>query len=121
VHETGIALEIYRLARQAAVREGGLRLQKVSVAIGELSAVEPGLLAFAWEAVVAGGRDASAELEIEWHPVIRYCPRCREGKGRSLGSWMPLCPDCGEPMVVKGGDELDLLRVTIDVPGGVPS
>jgi len=121
VHETGLALEIYRAARQAAGSEGGFPLAKVSVAIGELSAVEPSLLEFAWQAVVAGGKDAAAQLEVEWCPVTRYCPRCGEGKGSSLGSWLPLCPDCGDPMLVKGGEELDLLRVTIEMPDGVPT
>ena len=54
MHETGIAMEIYAISRRTADANGGGRLTSVKVIVGELSAIEPDLLAFAWEAVTAG-------------------------------------------------------------------
>jgi Zn finger protein HypA/HybF involved in hydrogenase expression len=84
----------------------------VRVAIGELAAVEPDLLAFAWEALTAEGPDAGSRLEIIWCPADQRCASCGEVKDRAEGSWLRLCPDCGLPLEVRGGEELDVLEVT---------
>ncbi len=112
MHEMGIAMEIYRAAREAVVDQGSGRLETVTVSIGELSAVEPELLRFAWEAVVAGGPDDGTELLIRWCPASQRCPACGEPKDRSDGSWLRLCPDCGNPLSISGGTELDVEQVT---------
>ena len=60
MHELGIATEIYRVSRRAGDERGAGALERVKVAVGELSAVEPDLLRFAWEAVVRDGPDDGA-------------------------------------------------------------
>ena len=108
----GIAIEVYRTCREAVREHGGGRLQTVRLAVGELSAVEPDLLGFAWQAVVADGPDAEATLEIDFRPARQYCPVCATHTERSEGSWLRLCPACGMPLEVTGGDELDVLEVS---------
>jgi len=114
----GIALEVYRTCRETMEAHGGGRLQQARIAIGELSAVEPELLTYAWEAVVIDGQDAGAELEVVWCPADQHCANCGDSKERSEGSWMRLCPDCGMPLQVSGGDELEVLDVTFDADAG---
>ncbi len=114
VHEMGIAIEVYRTCREAVEANGGGRLQQARLLVGELSAVEPELLVYAWEAVIAGGPDAGAELEVEWRPAIQHCAGCGEVHERAEGSWLRLCPDCGLPLQVTGGDELDVLQVSFE-------
>ncbi len=132
MHETGIALDILCSARAAVRRQLGEgargRLLTVKVAIGELAAVEPELLRLAWQASTAGGPDDGARLEVRWCATTRFCRQCRAEKGSAEGSWLPLCPDCGEPLRVEGGRELDLESVEFDheeggpaPPGGGPS
>jgi hydrogenase nickel incorporation protein HypA/HybF len=111
----GIALEVYRTSREAVEEHGGGRLQRVRLAVGELSAVEPDLLVYAWEAVVADTVDAGAELAVEWCRATQHCANCGEAKDRSEGSWMRLCADCGLPLEVTGGDELDVIDLSIEV------
>jgi hydrogenase nickel incorporation protein HypA/HybF len=111
VHELSIAIEIHRACRQELARQGGGRLVEVCVAIGELSAVEPELLAFAWEAVTAGGPDEGARLEVDWHPVRQCCPDCGDVAERQPGSWLRLCPICSSPLRLEGGRELDLVSL----------
>lgn len=114
MHEMGIAIEIYRTCREAVREHGRGRLQHVRIAVGELSAVEPDLLRFGWEAVTVDGPDAGAELEIDWCRADQRCPSCGEAKDRSEGTWFRICPDCGEPLEVRGGDELDVLEITFE-------
>lgn len=107
----GIALEIYRICQDAVRDQGRGRIETVRIAVGELAAVEPDLLGFAWEAVVAEGPHAGSRLDVVWCPANQRCSRCGEVKDRVEGSWLRICPDCGLPLEVTGGDELDVLEV----------
>lgn len=107
----GIALEIHRVCREAVRNHGAGRIESVRVAVGELTAIEPELLRFAWEAVVAGGPHAGSELEVVWCRATQRCSRCGDVEGRTAGSWLRICPGCGMPLEVSGGDELDVLEL----------
>lgn len=111
MHELGLAMDIYRTCRDAVAGQGPGRLEWVKVAIGELAAVEPDLLVFAWQAVVQDGPDAGARLEVEWRPARQYCPACGGFLERPRGAWLHLCPSCERVLAVEGGDELDVLSV----------
>jgi len=110
----GIAIEVYRTCRETVEAHGGGRLRQARLAVGELSAVEPDLLVFAWEAVVEESPDAGAELVIEWCRADQRCATCGEAKDRATGSWMRICPDCGMPLEVSGGDELDVIDLSFE-------
>lgn len=113
MHELGIATETYRMCRAALdARQPGLRLVQARVAVGELSAIEPELLRYAWEAVVSDGPDRGAALEIEWRSARQTCAACGDVAGRQPGTWLRLCPRCGGSLAIEGGDELDLLAAT---------
>jgi len=112
MHETGLAADVYRIAREAADARGGGPLESVTLVVGELAAVEPDLIVFAWEAVVAGSPDAGARLAIEWRNAKQTCGTCGDIPERAAGSWLRLCPRCDGPLVVSGGDELDVRRVS---------
>lgn len=112
MHELGLALEIRRVCAAAVSSYGPGRIEWVRVAVGELAAVEPDLLRFAWEAVTAGTPDAVSRLDIEWHPARQRCPACAAEKPRRVGAWLPVCPDCGHPLEIEGGDELDVVQLS---------
>jgi len=113
LHEMGIAMSLYRTCRKEVDKQGSGRLQKIRVAVGELSAIDPELLRFAWEATIQDP-DAGCELEIDWKPAIQRCPKCEEIKPRGDQSWLMICPECGSPLRVEGGYELDLLEITFE-------
>ncbi len=120
MHELSIAQEIYRVSRAAVAARGTGRLESVKVAIGELTAVEPDLLTFAWEALVGTGPDAGSVLEVEWHPARQFCVACDAEKPRAERTWLRLCPDCGGGLRISGGEELDVLQVAFLPDGGTP-
>jgi Zn finger protein HypA/HybF involved in hydrogenase expression len=121
----GIAIEVYRACKAAVEHLGPGKIDEARVAVGELAAVEPDLLVFAWQAVTADGPDREAKLEVQWCPARQFCAECNESKQRSEGSWLRICPDCGQILKVDGGDELDLLEVSFttddDEPPSAPA
>jgi len=112
MHETGLAADVYRIAREAADTRGGGRLESVRLVVGELAAVEPDLIAYAWEAAILGTPDEGAVLSIEWSAARQTCAACGEIPERAAGSWLRLCPRCDAPLAVSGGDELDVRQVS---------
>ncbi len=115
MHETGIALEIFRSAIESASNQLGaaVRLVKIRVSIGDRAAVDPNLLDAAWQSIVIGTRHDGAELHVRWCRSRRYCTRCGQVKEHSLGSWLPICPDCGDVVQIDGGQELALDAVEV--------
>ena len=121
MHEMSLAADILRIARAAADSRGGGRLESVTVVVGELAAVEPDLLEFAWQAQVAGGTDAAATLAIEWRRCRQLCGTCGEVPERAPGSWLRICPRCGDGLAVSGGDELEVRTVAFSEAPEAPA
>lgn len=109
MHELSLATEVLRTCRTRIDAQGGGRLERVRLAVGELAAVEPELLRFAWDALVQGGPDAGAALEVEWRRARQVCAHCGHAPERAAGEWLARCPRCARPLRIEGGDELDLL------------
>jgi len=120
MHELGLAHDVLRLCA-ARLPGGAARLVRVRLAVGELSAVEPDLMRFAWEAVVAGTPHAESMLEVEWRPARQVCEACGEVPERAAGSWLRLCPRCERPLRIEGGQELDVLDLAYDTPDEDPA
>ncbi len=118
MHEMGIALEIHRVCRRAVADRGPGRIERVRVAVGELSAVEPELLRFAWEAVTRETADEGATLEIEWHRAEQVCPSCGPVPDRAEGHWLRACPACGLFLELRGGTELEVLDLVFAAEEG---
>ncbi len=117
MHEMSIALGLYSSCRDLVQQRGARRLENVTIAVGELSAVEPDLLRFAWQAVTEDGPDAGATLDIDWRPARLHCRACAADQPRSSAGWLQMCPDCGAPLQIEGGNELDLLHLSISDDG----
>jgi hydrogenase nickel incorporation protein HypA/HybF len=117
MHELSLVMEVYRGCREAMAAHGGGRLEWVRLAVGELAAVEPELLRFAWESALADGPDEGAELQVEWRPVTQTCDSCGPLAERLPGAWLRVCPRCGGSLHLEGGDELIILQLSFQPPG----
>lgn len=121
MHELSVAEALVATCRAELRARGGARIESARIAVGELSGVEPDLLAFAWEGVLAGTPDAGARLEIEYVAVEQLCPDCGPVEDRQPGSWLRTCPACGAPLLLNGGDELDLVELSFPSPTNRPT
>jgi len=88
-------------------------VHRIEVLIGEVSGVDAGLLATAYEVFRAGTRCEWADMVIERVPARWECPRCSVviAAGRALR-----CPACDVPARLAAGDEIVLQRIELEVP-----
>jgi hydrogenase nickel incorporation protein HypA/HybF len=116
----GVAAEVRRIARESVADRGPGRITCVRLAVGDLAAIEPELLKYAWEALVQGTPEEGAVLEVDWRPARQSCHVCGDLPGRAPGSWLRLCPRCDGLLRVTGGDDLDVLSVVFEEEDNPP-
>ncbi len=114
MHEMGVAAEVRRIARESVADRGPGRITCVRLAVGDLAAIEPELLKYAWDALVTGTPEEGATLEVDWRPAKQTCSVCGDLPGRAPGTWLRLCPRCDGLLRVTGGDDLDVLSVVFE-------
>ena len=113
MHEYSLMTALMERVEDAAAAHRALAVHRVRVRIGELSGVEPELLASAFEIVRAGTVCEHAALDIERVAARWGCPGCR----RPLGAGERLqCPACGAPAALEAGDEIMLGQIELEVP-----
>ncbi len=104
----GLVDEVARVARE----QGANEVQAVTVAIGVLAGVEPGLLERAFVIARAGTVAAQARLHVLTLPARVACNEC--AAEAEVPANRLLCPSCGGWLVrVVGGEELLLTRVEL--------
>jgi len=115
MHELGIAESILERVQYESAQRNGVRITKVGVRVGELSGVDPGALAFGFEALVKDTPFESLVLEIDLRKRVQRCATCaREYESSLLFS---ACPDCGsQDTRCIAGDELDIAFIELEDP-----
>ena len=110
MHEFSIA-EVLATQVVAHAPEGA-RVRDVEVRIGALRGIEPEALRMGWDSVTFGTPLAGAHLTIDLRPWSIECSSC----GRAWTSSVPFVScECGnETPAPIGGDELDLISMTVD-------
>jgi hydrogenase nickel incorporation protein HypA/HybF len=113
MHELGIADSILDAARAEARRQGGARLVKVGMKLGEVAGVDPAALSFCFESLVIGTELEPLALEIEHSPHRHRCPSCR--REFHVVDYRTECPGCGETHTkFLGGDEMEIIYLEVD-------
>ena len=100
-----------RIEAEAAAHQASA-VHRVSLRIGEVSGVEPDLLASAFELLKERSICASATLVIERVPARWACPACAApiAPGAVLR-----CEACGVPASLLSGDEIVLAQLEMEV------
>ena len=111
MHETGIAWSILETAKLEAARAGA-PLATVGVHLGEMSGVVEEALRFAFEALRAEAGVPEAALVIEPISVEALCPKCGSTR-RPEGELILWCPDCGSPMRVVSGEQMEIAWIEV--------
>ncbi|HVD93482.1 MAG TPA: hydrogenase maturation nickel metallochaperone HypA [Vicinamibacterales bacterium] len=112
MHEYSIVQALYDSVMTQAAARGALSVHGVSVRIGELSGVDPGLLDTAWRTFRVHTMCESAPMEVAVVPAKWACRDCAAevARGRILR-----CPACGGSVRLTQGDEILLERIVMEV------
>ena len=115
VHEFSIAQALAEQVRRHAPQ--GTRVRAVNIRVGALRGLEPESLRMCWHAVTIGTSIANSELVVDQRPWSIRCPTCQ----RTWDSPVPFVScTCGEAQTLpQGGDELDLVSLTVDAEEGI--
>ncbi len=120
VHELSVCQALLAQVVEIATDRGASAVSRITVEVGPLSGVEPGLLASAFEIVRAGSCAAGAILSIETTAITISCLIC--GAESQTAPNRLLCAACGGYRTrVVGGDELRLRGVELLVPEARPA
>lgn len=112
MHEYSIVRALLeRVEREAAARRA-TAVHRLTVRVGELSAVEPDLLSTAFEAYRDGTLCRDAQMQIERVPARWVCRACAQplAPGAALR-----CVACNAPARLESGDEIVLARIEMEV------
>lgn len=113
VHELSICQALLTQIDEIARRERASAVSCVTIELGPLCGVEPGLLRAAFT-VMKAGLAAGADLVIEITRIIVRCSACGEQSNARVNRM--LCAACGGYRTrVVAGDELRLRRVAMHV------
>lgn len=111
MHEFSIVMALLDQVKEQASRHNAEAVRNVRIRIGELSGVEPELVASAFDIARAGTLCAEAELDIVVVPAGWVCRGC----DRALETGPSSCPDCGQPSRLVSGGDLILERIELEV------
>lgn len=114
MHELSVCQDLLSQVQRIALERKARVVERIRVAAGPLSGVEPALLRQAFSIARSGTLAASAELEIESGPVVVRCRDCQTDS--QVPSNRLLCGDCGtwQVDVIQGED---LVLMSIDLAG----
>ncbi len=113
MHEMSIALEIIEIVKASLPPEPPVvRVERVNLQVGKMSAIVPRSLHFCYEIAVRDTPLAGSRLEIEEVPVVARCNGC--GCDWVLESPAFKCPECGGTDIeILSGRELDIVSIEI--------
>jgi hydrogenase nickel incorporation protein HypA/HybF len=116
MHEMGIASSILEGVEAELGRRPGMRAVKVGVRIGELAAVDPDALSFAFEALTLDTNFAALKIDVEY---VKPRGRCREcNRDFEVQNYELFCPACGSLNTERiSGDELEFKYLEIEEEG----
>jgi len=114
VHELTVCQALLAQVAEIVATHGASSVAKITVEVGPLSGIEPGLLASAFKAASTGSCAAGAALCIESSVVMIRCLVC-DADSQVQPNHL-VCATCGgyRTRVVKG-DELRLRQVQLEV------
>ena len=112
MHEFSIVAALLDRVQAEAAAHGASAVTRLWVQVGELAGVECELLQTAYETFRERTICKDAPLELSFVPAHWACKRCdiEIASGSVLA-----CPECGQPAVLCGGDELMLQRIEMEV------
>lgn len=113
MHEYSIIQSLVGRVEAEARQRKALAIHRLKIRIGELSGVDPELLATAYDTFRVGTLCAAANLEIVRVAARWTCRTC----GATIPRGAALhCAACDEPATLLEGDDIILEQIELEVP-----
>jgi hydrogenase nickel incorporation protein HypA/HybF len=113
MHEISVAQSIVEIAAAAARAQNSRGIETIGIRLGEFTTVIREALEFAFEIARRGTLAENARLEIETVPMRVECANCGP-VADPLGSVCLLCPNCGLPVKIVAGEELQVDYIDLE-------
>ena len=113
MHEYSIGQALMDRIEIEASARGATAVHRVRLTVGEVSGIEPELLASAFEILRERTICQHAVLDISRIPARWACPTCTTA---IQAGGVLRCPACGEAARLVGGDEIVLAQLVMEVP-----
>jgi hydrogenase nickel incorporation protein HypA/HybF len=113
MHEAAIMRGVLDLAESAARKREAKSIKKIKLQIGEFSGVVQEALEFAFEALKPNTLAQDAELEVEIVKLRVACENC-PGIDGAVSDFNFRCPQCGHPVVIVAGREMQLEYLNLE-------
>jgi hydrogenase nickel incorporation protein HypA/HybF len=121
MHELSIAHAMVEIGVEAVREAGGVRAVRLRVRVGALSGVVAEALEFCYDVATLDTPLEGSILEIETVPVTIHCPSCARDVALD-GIQQLVCPVCATPSGdVRGGRELEVSQVEVEIDDGGPA
>ena len=113
MHEMGIAMQIIQIAVESLPAEkGNIKIERVNLKIGKLSAVVPESLRFCFKIAAQDTPLCDATLQIEEIPLVVRCRKC--SAQQTISEPVFTCRQCSSGSVdIISGRELDIDSIEI--------
>lgn len=113
MHEISIAQSIIEIAETKAREENSRSIQVIKIRLGEFTTIVREALEFAFEIARRETLAENARLEIEGVPMVVRCVSCGSVTN-PVREVCLLCPQCGLPLEVVTGEELQVEYIEIE-------
>jgi hydrogenase nickel incorporation protein HypA/HybF len=117
MHEISIAKSIIEIAEAKAREENSRCIRAIKVRLGEFTTVVREALEFAFEVARRETLAENARLEIESVPMVVRCVVCGPVSD-PMREVCLRCPQCGLPLEVVSGEELQVEYIEIESAAG---
>lgn len=113
MHEMAIAQGVLDIVLDAAESNGGGKIRRIKLMVGEMAGVEPDALTFCFAALAAGTAADGAELDIATPPLVARCEDCGEEFG--VARYRFFCPACQSARITTiSGRELTVEHLEVE-------
>lgn len=119
MHEMGITQSLLNIALDHAQRASAVRINGLTIVVGELSSIVDDSVQFYWDFVSQGTIAEKATLTFKRIPATARCAGC--GHTAPLDREAYACPACGSgSLEITSGEEFYLESIDVDLAGSSP-
>lgn len=115
MHEISIIESVLEIAEEQAREANSMSITVIKLRLGEFTAIAREALEFAFDVARLGTLAEHARLEIEVVPMVLHCVVC-EAEPQPTSAMSLICSQCGFPLKIISGQELQIEFIEVEEP-----